>query len=61
MTDLYQPQVWEDMTRRWHWQNDCVVAYITHGWGGAAQFVETAKHRGLDVYNLALKLDKSRA
>ena len=60
--ELVQPRYAITWRNRWMLkQADCVVAYITHGWGGAAQFVETAKPRGLDVYNLALELDKSRA
>lgn len=34
---------------------DTVVCYITHDWGGAAQFVEKAKKRGKTVINLADK------
>ena len=29
--------------------SDYVVAYVTHSWGGAAQFVEKAKKRGRKV------------
>ena len=32
---------------------DTVVCYITHDWGGAAQFVEKAEKRGKTVINLA--------
>ncbi len=34
-------------------QASVVVAYVTHSWGGAAQFVEKAKRQGKTVYNLA--------
>lgn len=33
-------------------QSDYVVTYITHSWGGAAQFAETAKHQKKTVINL---------
>ena len=33
-------------------QSDYVVTYITHSWGGAAQFAETAKKRQKAVINL---------
>ena len=33
-------------------QSDYVVTYITHSWGGAAQFAEMAKHRKKIVINL---------
>lgn len=32
---------------------DTVVCYITHDWGGAAQFVEKAKKKGKVIFNLA--------
>lgn len=32
---------------------DTVVCYITHDWGGAAQFVEKAKKKGKVIINLA--------
>lgn len=44
------------ITRRNRWmlkRADCVVAYQTHSWGGAAQFIEAARRGGLEVYNLA--------
>ena len=31
---------------------DCVVTYITHSWGGAAQYVSKAKKQGKTVINL---------
>lgn len=34
---------------------DCVVVYITHQWGGAAQFAEQAEKQGKKVINLAEK------
>ena len=33
-------------------QSDYVVTYITHSWGGAAQFVEKAKRQKKTVINL---------
>lgn len=44
------------ISRRNEWmlrQSDYVVAYITHGWGGAAQYVEKAARMGKVVVNLA--------
>lgn len=34
-------------------QSDYVVTYVTHGWGGAAQFAEKAKRQGKAVIDLA--------
>ena len=34
-------------------QSDFVVTYITHSWGGAAQFAEMAEHQKKTVINLA--------
>lgn len=31
---------------------DTVICYITHDWGGAAQFVEKARHKGKNIINL---------
>ena len=39
-------------------QADYVVTYVTHGWGGAAQFAALAQRQGKFVYDLA---PKSRA
>ena len=36
-------------------QADYVVTYITHSWGGAAQFVEYAEKQGKEIINLATK------
>lgn len=33
-------------------QSDFVVAYVTHGWGGAAQFVKSAAGQGKRVIHL---------
>ena len=33
-------------------QSDYVVTYITHSWGGAAQYVEKAKKQKKNVINL---------
>ena len=35
-------------------QSDYVVTYITHSWGGAAQFAELAERQGKVIINLAL-------
>ncbi len=43
------------ITRRNRWMidaSDCVVAYVVHSWGGAAQFAELAKKRGKQVIYL---------
>lgn len=34
---------------------DTVICYITHNWGGAAQFVKKAKRAGKTIINLAEK------
>ena len=34
-------------------KSDFVVTYITHSWGGAAQYAEKAKKQGKTVVNLA--------
>lgn len=34
-------------------ESDIVLCYITHSWGGAAQFVEYAEKQGKEVINLA--------
>lgn len=44
------------ITKRNQWmlgQSDYVITYITHSWGGAAQFKELAKKQGKIVVNLA--------
>lgn len=33
---------------------DIIIAYITHSWGGAAQYVEKARKKGKEIVNLAL-------
>lgn len=35
-------------------ESNIVVAYITHSWGGAAQYVEKARKKGKLIVNLAL-------
>ena len=35
-------------------QSDFVVTYITHSWGGAAQYANKAKRQGKTVINLAI-------
>ena len=37
-------------------QSDFVVTYVTHSWGGAAQFAELAKRQKKTVINLAAQL-----
>ncbi len=32
---------------------DCIIAYVKHDWGGAYQFVSSAKQKGKLVINLA--------
>lgn len=32
---------------------DVIICYITHDWGGAAQFVEKARRKGKNIINLA--------
>lgn len=32
---------------------DSVICYITHDWGGAAQFVDKARKKGKNIINLA--------
>ena len=42
--------------RRNQWmlrQSDMVVCYVTHSWGGAAKYAETAKRQKKSVFNLA--------
>ena len=34
-------------------ESDVVVAYITHSWGGAAQFVELAERKKKRIINIA--------
>lgn len=44
------------ISRRNEWmlrQADFVVTYITHNWGGAAQYAEKAQRQGKSVLNLA--------
>ena len=33
-------------------QSDFVIAYVTHGWGGAAKYASLAKRKGKIVYSL---------
>lgn len=49
------------IVRRNEWmlcQADCVVTYVTHSWGGAAQFAAKAKRQGKPVYELAKQMGK---
>ena len=34
-------------------ESDVVITYITHSWGGAAQFVEMAKKKRKRIINVA--------
>ena len=46
------------ISRRNEWmlkQADFVVTYITHSWGGAAQFAEKAQRQGKNLIHLAEK------
>lgn len=36
-------------------QADYVIAYIIHGWGGAARFTKRAERQGKTIFNLAQK------
>ena len=38
-------------------QSDYVVTYITHSWGGAAQFAELAEKQKKTVINVTVKAD----
>lgn len=40
---------------------DWVVAYVTHSWGGAAQFVQLARRKGKPVLMLPSPVDPRRA
>lgn len=37
-------------------ESDLILCYITHSWGGAAQFVEYAKRQEKEVINLSQKI-----
>lgn len=61
-TETFLPEGIETVPKRFaiSWRNkwmvresDVVVCYITHSWGGAAQFVEYAERQGKEVINLA--------
>jgi hypothetical protein len=61
-SDTMLPEGIETVPRRFaiSWRNkwmlrqaDYVVTYITHSWGGAAQFAELAERKGKIVVNLA--------
>ncbi len=38
-------------------ESDVVLSYITHSWGGAAQFVEYAERQGKEVINIAISTE----
>ncbi|MBO5049699.1 MAG: hypothetical protein J6C41_04655 [Oscillospiraceae bacterium] len=61
-TETFLPEGIENVPRRFaishrnKWmvkESDIVVCYITHLWGGAAQFAEYAQRQGKEVINLA--------
>ena len=61
-SDTMLPEGIERVPKRFaiSWRNnwmldhaDYVVTYITHSWGGAAQFAQKAQRKGKAVYNLA--------
>lgn len=60
-SDTMLPEGIEQVPKRFaiSWRNnwmlnraDYVVTYITHSWGGAAQFAQKAQRKGKAVYNL---------
>ena len=61
-SDTMLPEGIEQVPKRFaiSWRNnwmldhaDYVVTYITHSWGGAAQFAQKAEKQGKVVYNLS--------
>lgn len=63
-TETFLPEGIESAPKRFatSWRNkwmvresQVVVCYITHSWGGAAQFVEYAEKQGKEIINLATK------
>lgn len=63
-SDTMLPEGIETVPKRFaiFWRNrwmlrysEYVVTYITHSWGGAAQFAETAERQGKTVINLSKK------
>ena len=61
-TETFLPEGIETVPKRFaiSWRNkwmvresNMVVCYITHSWGGAAQFVEYAQKQGKEIHNLA--------
>ena len=36
-------------------ESDIVIGYVTHSWGGAAQFLEYAHKKGKEVINLTIR------
>lgn len=63
-SETFLPEGIETVPRRFaiSWRNkwmaresDLILCYITHSWGGAAQFVEYAKRQGKEIINLAQK------
>ena len=63
-TETFLPEGIETAPKRFaiSWRNkwmvresQLVVCYISHSWGGAAQFVEYAEKQGKEIVNLATK------
>lgn len=36
------------------WESDLILCYISHTWGGAAQFVKYAERQGKEVINISI-------
>lgn len=63
-SETFLPEGIETVPKRFaiSWRNkwmvreaDIILCYITHSWGGAAQFVEYAKRQGKEIINLSVK------
>lgn len=63
-SETFLPEGIETVPKRFaiSWRNkwmvreaDIILCYITHSWGGAAQFVEYAKRQGKEIINLSEK------
>lgn len=52
--ELVHPKFAISKRNRWMVEQcDVVLCYITHSWGGAAQFVKKAERKKIDVINIA--------
>jgi hypothetical protein len=67
LSETFLPEGIETVPKRFaiSWRNkrmvresSVIICYITHSWGGAAQFVEYAKRQGKEVINLSEKFLK---